>query len=312
MQFREIAITLDTTASVGFHPFEVVDGDTGNVLNVTLTNGGEPILLNECTLCIVYSSSIGFAMQDQTSGITLGETAGNFSVLLNPENYGPGNVSADIQVYSGPNRRVLITSKTFDFRCRSTLVSEAIIRANQAYPPLIAAAREAVEAAEAARLAAGDLNLARGEMNVQADWASVDTASDAYILHKPYIPAEPEDVGAAAAVHGARHASAGADPVTPAAIGAARTSTTRTATLYASAWTGTEAPYTYALAVAGVTATDAVEVLPGLNITAVKLQIMQEANLQDGGQAAGSITLKAYGEKPVQDLPVRVIVRGDL
>ena len=54
------------------------------------------------------------------------------------------------------------------------------------------------------------------------------------------------------------------------------------------------------------------EILPALSITEDQLEALQEANLQDGGQSAGSITLIAFGDVPVIDLPIRVIVRGDL
>lgn len=54
-----------------------------------------------------------------------------------------------------------------------------------------------------------------------------------------------------------------------------------------------------------------VEILPGLDITAVELEALQAANLQDGGQQLGRITLKAFGTVPGMDLPIRVIVRGD-
>ena len=83
------------------------------------------------------------------------------------------------------------------------------------------------------------------------------------------------------------------------------------ATLLAASWTGTSAPYTYTLAVNGVTANSNQELLPALNITEEQLTALQAANIQDGGQAANSITLTAFGDKPTIDLPIRVIVRGD-
>lgn len=88
-------------------------------------------------------------------------------------------------------------------------------------------------------------------------------------------------------------------------------SETVTATLLAASWTGDAAPYSYTLTVSGVTATSNQEVLPALNITAEQLEALQGANIQDGGQAANSMTLKAYGDKPTIDLPIRVIKRGD-
>ena len=85
-----------------------------------------------------------------------------------------------------------------------------------------------------------------------------------------------------------------------------------TATLTAAGWTGSAAPYSQTILIAGVTATSANELLPGSGITADQLKALQAANIQDGSQAAGSITVKAYGDKPTINLPVRIIVRGDL
>ena len=91
----------------------------------------------------------------------------------------------------------------------------------------------------------------------------------------------------------------------------AGTSETVTATLLAASWTGSSAPYTYTLAVNGVTANSNQELLPALTITEEQLTALQAANIQDGGQAANSVTLTAFGDKPTIDLPIRVIVRGD-
>ena len=88
-------------------------------------------------------------------------------------------------------------------------------------------------------------------------------------------------------------------------------SKTVSATLFASNWTGASAPYTYTLPVTGVTATSNQELLPALNITEEQLTALQSANIQDGGQAANSVTLTAFGDKPTINLPIRVIVRGD-
>lgn len=111
--------------------------------------------------------------------------------------------------------------------------------------------------------------------------------------------------------HASTHATGGSDPITPASIGAAAQSTTVTATLSAASWTGDAAPYSYSLSVSGVTETSNQEILPAIDITAEQLEALQAANIQDGGQAAGSVTLKAFGDVPTIDIPVRVIVRGD-
>lgn len=86
---------------------------------------------------------------------------------------------------------------------------------------------------------------------------------------------------------------------------------TVTATLLAASWAGSEAPFVYTLAITGVTATSYQELLPAVDITAEQLTALQAANITDGGQAAGSMTLKAYGKKPTVDIPIRVIKEGE-
>lgn len=81
--------------------------------------------------------------------------------------------------------------------------------------------------------------------------------------------------------------------------------------LLAANWTGDNAPYSYTLNVAGVTADSHQVFLPALDITAEQLEALQGANIQDGGQSAGTVTLKAFGTKPTIDLPIRIIKRGD-
>lgn len=81
-------------------------------------------------------------------------------------------------------------------------------------------------------------------------------------------------------------------------------------TLASASWTGTAAPYTYTISNSAITATTNQELTPATDITADQLAALQSANIIDGGQAAGSMTLKAFGEKPSVDIPVRIIVKG--
>lgn len=105
----------------------------------------------------------------------------------------------------------------------------------------------------------------------------------------------------------------GAGGVTAAAAGTdySGPKATVTATLLASGWTGSEAPFVYTLAIAGVTATSYQGLVPAVDITAEQLKALQAANITDGGQAAGSMTLKAYGKVPTVDIPIRVIKEGE-
>lgn len=241
MQTKVFSICLDMQQTLPFHPFEVVDGDTGNVLHITLQNNAEALLLNDCAVMVLFTSSMGFAMQDETSGVTVCDDPGTFTMLLDPNNYGPGIVSVDVQVYSGPNHNVLVTSTRFDFRCRRSLISAEIIRANVAYPPLVTSAQEARDATAAAIEAVATLGSRLGETNVQADWTQQDSTSDAFIRNKPLLT--PYALGAAEATHASRHATGGDDPVTPASIGAAVVYTEQI-TLTPDDWLGDKAPYT--------------------------------------------------------------------
>ena len=109
------------------------------------------------------------------------------------------------------------------------------------------------------------------------------------------------------AAHKASHMTGGSDALSPADIGAAEKATIITATLAANGWSNGA----YILTVDGVTTTSNQEILPAVDITAEQLEALQAANIQDGGQAAGNITLKAYGDVPAIDIPIRVIKRGD-
>lgn len=88
------------------------------------------------------------------------------------------------------------------------------------------------------------------------------------------------------------------------------TGTTLSVTLASASWTGTAAPYSYTISNSAITATSNQELSPATSITADQLTALQNANIIDGGQAVGSMTLKAFGEKPSVDIPVRIIVKG--
>ena len=92
----------------------------------------------------------------------------------------------------------------------------------------------------------------------------------------------------------------------------ANKSTLTTKTLSKTGWTGSEPPFTYSLSVSGVTSSSVQEILPTTDATEEQIVALQAANMQDSGQSAGKITVKAWGDKPEIDLPVRIIIRGDL
>lgn len=83
----------------------------------------------------------------------------------------------------------------------------------------------------------------------------------------------------------------------------------KTATLTAAKWTGDTAPYTIAVAVDGVTATNDVQVLPA-DWTTEQAEAWAEAMILCGTQSVGALTLKAYGDKPTVNIPVKILI-GD-
>lgn len=90
--------------------------------------------------------------------------------------------------------------------------------------------------------------------------------------------------------------------------GKASKSTIVDATLLSSSWVGNE----YELSVEGVTETSIQELLPSLSITEDELSALQSANIIDNGQEENIIKLKAIGDVPTSNIPIRVIVRGDM
>lgn len=87
----------------------------------------------------------------------------------------------------------------------------------------------------------------------------------------------------------------------------AEKSTTVEATMLASGWVENE----YTLIVDGVTADSYQEILPAIGISEEQLGALQGANIQDAGQREDAMVLKAYGDVPSIDLPIRVVLRGD-
>lgn len=93
-------------------------------------------------------------------------------------------------------------------------------------------------------------------------------------------------------------------------LGAAAQSRGETVTVAASAWTGDEAPFTATVASTLATAVNNLIVGSGGGMTAEQQEAISAANIICTGQALGSITLTAYGEKPTVDLPVNILLVG--
>lgn len=85
-------------------------------------------------------------------------------------------------------------------------------------------------------------------------------------------------------------------------------STTVNMTLYAETWNDGSYIITNEL----ITSTTNQEIIPAVGITKDQYKAMSAAMIVDGGQSAGSLTLKALGTVPTIDIPIRVIFRGTI
>jgi hypothetical protein len=84
----------------------------------------------------------------------------------------------------------------------------------------------------------------------------------------------------------------------------------QSAKLTVAGWQGTAAPYTQVVSVTGVTVSNNVLFDFASDITASELDVGMSAMLRATGQAAGQMTIKAFGDKPTVELPVQFIILG--
>lgn len=75
-------------------------------------------------------------------------------------------------------------------------------------------------------------------------------------------------------------------------------------------WAGTEAPYTADITVQGAAVDSTVYVLPHPEITPAQYEALAGASIVGGDNGNGVLRLKAYGKKPVIDLPLRFLITG--
>lgn len=89
-------------------------------------------------------------------------------------------------------------------------------------------------------------------------------------------------------------------------------STSTNVTLTAASWSGSSAPYSYVVSNGSITDTNVIEVFPQASLTQTQALALASAMIMAATQVAGSITLKAFGEKPAVDIPITLLIRGDL
>lgn len=82
------------------------------------------------------------------------------------------------------------------------------------------------------------------------------------------------------------------------------------ATLVANRWIGDNAPYTYEFYHPEIMSITSQDISPSTDISSEQLQALQEANIIDGGQFNGYVLLKAFGNKPSIDIPIKLVIKG--
>lgn len=190
----EVALELKQTST---NPsFSVIEGDTGNKIKISVTDGGSAVDLTGCRVIAVFSKTNGISMQDSGSdegGISIGGTNNNeITIDVFPGSIAPGNVECELQIYSGESYAVLITTARYNFTCRRAAMNEDVLMSTNEYPLLVdliatvegftvdEAKREAAEAIrksnedtrksnEADREAAEDLRDAAEDLRVAAE-----------------------------------------------------------------------------------------------------------------------------------------------
>lgn len=81
-------------------------------------------------------------------------------------------------------------------------------------------------------------------------------------------------------------------------------------TLQSGTWQGSAAPFTYEISNEDITATNNVDVSLATSATLAQAKVWAKAMVMNATQAAGKITLKAYGKKPSINIPITVTVHA--
>jgi len=146
---KRFDISLDIKKSTSNRAFEVVEGDTGNVLEITLTDDGADVDLSGCFVQAVFSKSDGYTATQHNLGAGIipdASAVNRFEIALYPASFSPGMVECEIQVYSKdtPIRELadvegstLSTSAKFNFSCRRSIGNDGALESDPSWPTLV-------------------------------------------------------------------------------------------------------------------------------------------------------------------------------
>ena len=141
MIYKTFDIALELKQTSTNPTFTVVEGDTGNRLRITVTDGGSPVDLTGCRVIAVFSKSNGLAVQDsagENGGVEIGGTYNNVvTINIFSPSIAPGNVECELQIYSGEQSEVLITTARFNFKCNRAVMNGDALQSEEEFPLLV-------------------------------------------------------------------------------------------------------------------------------------------------------------------------------
>ena len=284
MIYKVFNVALELKQTSTNPTFTVIEGDTGNKLHVTVTDGGSALDLTGCRIIAVFSKTNGMSMQDsgvEDGGIEIGGTYNNeVTISLFPSSIAPGNVECELQIYSGESMEVLVTTARFNFEANRAMMNEDVLQGTNEYPLLVdlISTVEGFVSAEEGRVIAEAERVEEHEkwqnVDAQAVTLPAGSAATATVVEEDGVKRFRFGIPEGAAGEGTGDMSryiydTNNDGVVDTAENAQKLngytaeafqpvgtygqpSLTRKAVLVSSLWEGEEAPYTQSVAIAGV------------------------------------------------------------
>lgn len=326
-------IALDIKKAVDNDKFTIVEGDTGNYVHITLTDSGTPVPLSGCRVLAVFSKTNGTSMQDSAEadgGVTIDtERTNEITIHLFPSSFALGLVECEIQVYSGPNNEVLVTTAKFNFDCRLGIFNAGTAQATNEYPLLVGlinrvgvleetytdneAARAEAEGAradaETARARAEQDRAEAEQGRADAEDARANAERDRAAAEQGRAEAEQGRQDEFTSVRDAANAAAERAEAAAEAAGSAigdMSVLLKTAALPVSGWVSSGGAFIQSASVPGLEPAHTVIVSPAPE----SFYECGEAGIYCTGQSAGSLSF-ACGRLPDEDISVIVLIFTD-
>lgn len=138
---KTFELIIDTKRPMSNREFEVVEGDTGNVIVVDLFDNGEAVDLSECSHVIaVFANSKAVVYQssnDSEGGVEVcaDGITNRIKISLHKESFTVGITECELQVFSSSS--VMITTARFNFNSRSAIYGDSAVSSSAQYPLLV-------------------------------------------------------------------------------------------------------------------------------------------------------------------------------